>query len=45
MLWIEEFKCEFFGSNRRVYVSRKPEESLNNECVLPAGGGFIIAWW
>jgi transposase len=47
VLWTDESKFQLFGSNRRQYVRRKPNERYIPQCVLPTvkhGGGSVMVW-
>lgn len=47
VLWSDESKFELFGSNRRVYVRRRPGERFHDNCLVPTvkhGGGSVMVW-
>lgn len=47
VLWTDESKFVVFGSNRKVYVRRKPGEQLLEDCVVSTvkhGGSSVMVW-
>lgn len=47
VLWTDESKFELFGSKRRVFVRRLPNERFSKNCLTPTmkhGGGSIMVW-
>lgn len=47
VLWTDETKVNFFGSDGRIKVWRKPLDALNVKNVVPTvkhGGGSVMVW-
>lgn len=47
VLWTDESKFQMFGSNRKVYVRRRPSEAFLDMCLVPTvkhGGGSVMVW-
>lgn len=47
VLWTDESKFEIFGSKRRTFVRRTPQEKMLEQCVVPTvkhGGGSVMVW-
>ncbi len=47
MLWADESKFEVFGSNRRIFVRRRTNEKMLEQCVTPSvkhGEGSVMVW-
>lgn len=47
VLWSDESSFDIFNSAKRVFVRRRPNEKLRNDCVLPTvkfGGGKVMVW-
>ena len=49
VLWSDESKFEYFGSNRCVFVRRRVGERMISTCVVPivkhGGGGVMVLCW
>lgn len=47
VLWSDESKFEVFGSKRRMFVRRRPNERALEPCIVPSvkhGGGSVMVW-
>ena len=47
VLWTDKSKFELFGSKKRQYVRRRPNERYYSKCIVPTmkhGGGNILVW-
>lgn len=47
VLFTDETKMELFGTNRRLFVRRRPNERYKSACLIPTikhGGGSIMIW-